>query len=526
MFTAGEPASLKITAWNSGGAPARAEINFKVTDFFDKPVEFPAVTLEVPARTAMEKTLPLPASWRGFYRVVAGYKSGQSEESHLLRVAIVPPRTARETVVGVNHAYPTAFLIGLAKKAGVSWYRDWSLKWQHIEPERGKYQWEISDPQMNRVGAQGVNLMAMIPFPSADWNSTAPSLETLRAESPRYKAEGKGDGAELIPRARWAWPPQDVNELLGFTKAAVSRYQNQVQVWEFLNEPLFTDYSLPDANCLRSAKLKGHTVQDYLNLLRAAAPAIRAANPAARIMGGPEMDAGGRYTIPMVEAGILELIDIFGVHDYPNRTKPEARLTANDKLLAAMKAHGGPKPIWMTEFSYFGTDDLPRKPFIPIPALWSETRLLSEKEVAEYIIRYITIFLGRGGEKIFLHSGCTGSVNKPGTESCLFADGAVRKVFPALAVFTELMGDSPKYVADKTVGGLMFAFETGKQTVLVLWDPDEKATATVPAGVTCLDIMGREIKESKVRLTGSPVYVIGLAGAAKKIVAECAASFR
>jgi len=102
----------------------------------------------------------------------------------------------------------------------VSWYRDWSLKWQHIEPEKGKLHWEISDPQMNRVGAQGANLEAMIPFPSAEWNSEAPSLETLKAESLRYKAGGQGDGAEMMERARWAWLPRDVNELLDFIKAA------------------------------------------------------------------------------------------------------------------------------------------------------------------------------------------------------------------------------------------------------------------------------------------------------------------
>lgn len=527
VFTVGEPANLKITAYNNGNAPAQTEIRFSVTDFFDETVGFPPVAIEVPPTSSTEKVLPLPAEWLGFYRVMASYKLGRSEETCLLRVAIVPSRTARETVVGVNHAYPTEFLIGLAKKAGVSWYRDWSLKWQHIEPEQGNFQWQISDPQIERVVAQDVNLMAMIPFPSADWNSTAPSLDTLKAESPRYKVGGKGDDQELALRARWAWMPRDVNELSGFIKAAVGRYKNQIQVWEFLNEPLFTTYSLPDADRLDSATLKGYTVEDYVNLLRKVVPAIREANPGARIMGGPGMNSTGAYTIPMVEAGILDMIDIFGVHDYPFRAKPEERLTSNDALLKAMKAHGGLKPMWMTEFSYFGTDDLPRKPFIPIPGLFSETKLLSEKDVADYTVRYCTIFLGRGGERIFLHSGCIGSVNKPGTESCLFADGAVRKAFPAMAVFTELMGPNPKHVADKTHGGgLVFAFETGSQAVLVLWDPDEKATVGLPAVTTCLDIMGRKLDQPATHLGRSPIYLVGEPGTARQIFEECSKTIR
>ncbi len=519
VFTSGE-AALTVRAHNSTATPAQAKVSFRVVDFFDAPVDLPAVSIEVPAGTSVEKIQTLPATWQGFYRVTAVCRSGEVEESHLLRVAIVPPRTVRDTVIGVNHAYPNPFLIGLAKKAGVSWYRDWSLKWQHVEPEQGKYQWDVSDPQMNRVVAQDVNLMAMIPFPSADWNSTAPDLETLKAESPRYKAGGKGDDRELIPRARWAWAPEDVKDLTRFVTDVVGRYRKQIQVWEFLNEPLYTSYVLPDNNALDSTTLKGHTVDDYLNLLREASAAIRAANPDARIMGGPGASVGA-YTIQMLEAGVLDMVDIYGVHDYPVKTKPEERLTSNDALLAAMEAHGGIKPMWMTEFSYFGTDDLPRDPFIPIPGLWSETKLLSEKEVAEYTVRYCTIFLGRGGEKIFLHSGCTGSVNKPGTESCMFADGAVRKVFPAMAVFTDLMGASPKHVGDTTAGtGLVFGFETGNQAVLVLWDPEQKATASVPDGTTCVDIMGRSVKGPSIRLTGSPVYILGRAGTAKELLSR------
>ena len=520
VFTAGKPAALKVTAFNNAAEPKRVNLRFKVTDFADQPAELPAVAFEVTAKSALEKRIALPGDWRGFYRVVAEWQAGDVQESQRLRVAIVPPRTTRETFLGINHAYPTKFLLELAKQAGVSWYRDWSLKWQHIEPARGVYRWEVSDPQMHRVAAQGLNLMAMIPFPAADWNSTAPDLATLRAASPRYRAGGQGDDQERLVRARWAWPPQDVSDLASFSKTVVGRYQKQIQVWEFLNEPLFTLYSLPDTNALQTTALKSFTERDYLELLRAVAPSIRAGNPRARIMAGPGMQPSARYNLAMVEAGVLECVDIFGLHDYPMFNPPETRIAGMDTLLAAMKAHGGPKPIWMTEFSYYGSDDLPRQPFVPIPGLNSECQMLSEKQAADYIVRYCAIFLGRGGEKIFLHSGCTGSVNKPGTESCLFTDGAVRKAFPAMAVFTELMGPSPKFVADRTdSGAFIFAFETGRQAILVLWDPDAKTTARIPAGVTGQDLMGRALAGPMVSLTGSPVYFIGSPNQAQKLFA-------
>ncbi len=542
VFTVGEPAALKVTASNASARPVSARVRFAVTDFDDQAVDLPDAVLEVRAGQALEQRVALPAGWRGFYRVRATFGPAGAQESRLIRIAFVPPRTGEETVIGVNHAYPTRFLVETARKAGVSWYRDWTLKWQHIEPERGKYRWDVSDPEIHRVVDQGVHLMAMIPFPSAEWNSTAPSLATLRSLIPDYRAGGLGDSGELIPRARWAWLPRDPAELGGFARAVATRYRDQVKVWEFLNEPLFTDYALPDASHfeivpgpdapppekiaeLKAGLLKGYAIADYLALLKTVAPYIRAANPDARIMGGPGFPGDGAYTLQMVEAGILELVDILGIHDYPMGSEPEKLVARMDKLQAAMRAHGGPKPVWLTEFSYFGTDDLPRSPFVPTPGEFSEHQLLSEREVADFIVRFCTIFLGRGGEKIFLHSGSTGSVNNPGTESCLFADGGVRKVFPALAVFTGMMGPSPRSVGDRPQGsGFAFAFEGEGRSTVVLWDPAGGSQAALPAGAACSDIMGRALTGPSIRLTGSPVYLVGAAGRAQAILAACAAA--
>lgn len=531
VFTTGGPAALKITAFNAGKTGLKAQIIFKVTDYFDQPVELTGADLAIPAGATVAKLVSLPTDWRGYYRVMATCTCGDTTiRARPVRLTIVPPRTSRQTVLGVNHAYPTENLIGLAKHAGVSWYRDWSLIWQHIEPARGKYRWDISDPQINHVAAQGLNLTAMIPFPSAEWNSVAPDLATIRSVSPRYAAGGQGDDQELLIRARWAWMPRDINELNGFVAAAAGRYKNQIQVWEFLNEALSTTYSLPSQEVLKTSALKSYTVRDYLALLQTTIPAFRAGNPGARIIGGGMFPDNSAHEI--VKNGLLDYVDIFALHDYPSsgmRTGGGAGLPEQvllpflNALQETMRAHGGPKPLWLTEFSYYGTDDLSRQPFIPIPGLWSEPQLLSEKQVADYTIRYGTIFLSRGGEKIFLHSGCTGSVNKPGTDSCLFADGAVRKVFPALAVFTEMLGPSPKFIADKTVGrGFAFAFETGKQAVLILWDPEGNTTVALPSGVTCQDLMGRTVTGPSVALNGSPVYLLGQSGQANTILATCA----
>ncbi len=492
IFTQGEPASLRVRAYNHGDSAMDLRVRFDVTDFLDKPVSMPAISLRVPAASAAQQDVPLPADWKGYYRVRADCESGGATQSHALRLAVVPPRSEDDSVLGINHAFNDGHLIRLASKGGITWYRDWSLKWDHLEPSPGQSDWEVADVQLDRVLKEGVNLMALLPpFPSAEWNSEAdPDLE----------------GSSWEP-VRQAWPPKDPEKLAEFVAKAVARYRDRVRVWEFLNEPIYTSYAFPRAG--------GYTPADYVRLLEVASAAMRRSDPDCKVMGG--LGGGPRtLTREVIEAGCLEHVDIFNLHIYPGNRPPEAFIPEMDVLLATMDEHGGRKPIWMTEFSYYGEDDLPRRPFFPAEGSWSEERLLeSERECAEFTIRFFTIMLARGVEKFFVHSGASGSVNMPNTECCIFEyGGPPNKVFPALAVFTELMGPEPKLAAEKRLGeeGHCFAFETGGQSLLVLWSPFDEIAVSVPDGVRCLDIMGNEIEQRPLTLSRAPVYLLGKIG--------------
>jgi hypothetical protein len=357
--------------------------------------------------------------------------------------------------------------------------------------------------------------MALLPpFPSANWASEAPP----DLPSAGYPAD----------RLREAWGPRDPAALAAFISQAVTRYKERVRVWEFLNEPIYTDYSLPGER-VRRYPGKRYTPVDYVRLLRTAAAAMRASDPKCRVMGG--VGSGpGHLTRELMEARILDTIEIFNLHIYPGARAPEGYIAEMDRLLQGMEAHGGRKPIWITEFSYYGADDLPRRPFIPGERSWSEQRLLrDERECAEYTVRFFTIMLARGVEKIFIHSGASGAANAPSLECCLFDyGGAPRKIFPALAVLTELLGPQPKLALDRggtpypmRVGeeGYAAAFETGTRSVVVLWSAAGKESnpTRIPRGVKCLDIMGRECPTEELRLGTAPIYLVGAAGKAAAI---------
>ena len=526
IFTAGQPAKLCLLGFNGGAAPARATVEFTVTDFQDKPVPWEGQQIEIQPARATRRELALPADWQGFFRVRAT-EEGSATPFAELRLAIVPKRSAGDSACGINHAFATAGLLDLAAKAGVTWYRDWSLKWQHIEPARGEWHWEVGDTQLNRVLAQGAKVLPLLPpFPSADWASEAP------ADLPAKGYPGV--------RLKQAWAPKNPSDLGAFIESAVARYKDRIHIWEFLNEPIYTDYALP-ADHANKYHGRRYTPADYVALLQTASSAMRKADPGCKVMGG--MAGGPREgTKELLAAGILKHVDIFNLHIYPGTRAPETYAAEMDALLAAMDANGGRKPIWMTEFSYYGADDLPRKPFFPAPDSWSEERLLeSERQCADYTLRFFLTMLSHGVEKIFIHSGASGRVNEPNFECALFAyGGAPRKLFAALAVFTELLGPAPACVGLRGLGaaGHCAAFETGtgRNCVLVFWQEEEGAPLTLPSppggegrvrgpaaeGTAWLDGMGRKLQKAPVggvSLSPSPVYLSGRSGKARELLA-------
>ena len=500
IFIGGEPNALTLRLCNQTATPAAVAVDFLATDYAGEPASLPSVSVDVPPKVSMKRDLPLPADWQGYYRIRATAKVGAKTETGEVRIAIVPPPIAGDSVCGINHAFVTAGQIRLARKAGVTWFRDWSLKWQHIEPSKGEFRWERGDVQIDRVLREGLRVLPLLPpFPSAGWNSDAPA--SLAA-----------GGSYPANRLRASFAPQEPNELAEFVGKAVRRYKDRIHCWEFLNEPIYTSYALASDE---QGQLGGkrYTPADYVALLEVAAQGMREADPTCKVMGGI---AGSPKTLTreVIEAGCLKHVDIFNLHIYPGKRCRNPTQAEMDELLAMMDAHGGRRPIWMTEFSYYGADNLPRQPFFPRANDWAEERLLdSERQCADYTVRFFLVMLSHGVEKVFIHSGASGQVNDPNYECALFDYGSVpRKLFAALAVLTNLLGERPVSVGESQVGelGHAAAFETGEQSVVALWSESEAPgpRVVIPAreSVIVVDVVGRKMAGDVSR----PVRLAGL----------------
>ncbi|MCR4415820.1 MAG: carbohydrate binding domain-containing protein [Thermoguttaceae bacterium] len=489
---------LSLCAANADAKARRVQFHFRFTDFFDREVFRNAVAIDVPAagsavHSPVYSARNLPECSRGFYRVHARIESEGVSDERTLRLAIIPKPREGDSRFGVNHAYPWPHLLDLSRKAGLVWVRDWSLKWQEVEPEQGRFTFAETDFQINRPLRHGLQVLGLLPFPSSNWSSSAP-------------ASVPGTGGYPQNRARVAYAPRDLGEFENYVARTVGHYKDRIRWWQVFNEPLYTDYSLP--------RSRGYTGADYARLTAAFARAARRADPGCKVLAG----IGGIGDGQMLDdfkaffaAGGLEAADAIDIHHYPTLRPPEFLEGPLARLVAAMEQHGPRKPIWMTEYGYYADDE----PWaVPMPHEGFNRPLPSEQVQAEYAVRWAVIALAGGVEKIFYHAGTCGGVNSDSLQGVFYEyGGQPHKIYAAQAVMAHLLAPTMKFQRRLPLGeGVRaYLFGDGKRFVAVIWAPRKVKPKPIRLGAKAevLDLVGRRVETRQLTPSGTPVYVTG-----------------
>ena len=167
-----EGLAVELVAHNATPTDRSVSGRISVRDFFDKEVLTRDATLAVPAQTSrsMPITGLLPGRL-GYYRIVWTPTDHAAPFQQTLRCALLRPYDQPDSPFGMNHAYPWDFMLKLCRDAGIMWMRDWSAKWQTVEPQQGVWDFSRVDPQISRVPASELNLLVLLPFASATWCS-------------------------------------------------------------------------------------------------------------------------------------------------------------------------------------------------------------------------------------------------------------------------------------------------------------------------------------------------------------------
>jgi hypothetical protein len=120
--------------------------------------------------------------------------------------------------------------------------------------------------------------------------------------------------------------------------------RDRVRAYEIWNEPNSRAFYAGDAI-------------DYATLLRAAAPAVRQADPQATIVAGSLARADTRWLKLFYRAGGRGLYDVFSVHPYEQNGAAAASVRGVERLRGfrrVMLAHGDRSPVWVTEIGWHG----------------------------------------------------------------------------------------------------------------------------------------------------------------------------
>lgn len=217
--------------------------------------------------------------------------------------------------------------LGDAVAVGANWIRT-DLAWYRVQTGPGSWDWSSFDRTVAYAKSRGLKVLAVL------------------GQAPVW-ARDPGCAAQL-----WCPPARDA-DFAAFAARAAKRYPvDLVPAWEVWNEENTTAFWAGGADPAA-----------YGALLKATAAAVRAAQPAARIVfGGLAVSGSGKglsphdFLLATARAGVLPDTDVIAYHPYSFPKPPSAAgvfaaiSTGPNSLTAVLDRYGaGSTPIWLTE---------------------------------------------------------------------------------------------------------------------------------------------------------------------------------
>jgi hypothetical protein len=202
------------------------------------------------------------------------------------------------------------------------------VAWSVLEP-RGPNQIEprtlaYTDRLVSDAAAAGIGVVAMVDGTPC-WASSAPAPVLARCSPLRSGVAS-------------SWPPTNPAAYAAFVAYLAQRYGahglTAIEIW---NEP-------DQANEHYFAGPEKAT--RYAAILRAAYPAIKAANPKVLVLGGAIVGVNGKFLRALYAAGIKGYYDGLAVHYYT------LTLAAVRAIREVQLANGDSTPLWLDEFGF------------------------------------------------------------------------------------------------------------------------------------------------------------------------------
>lgn len=233
------------------------------------------------------------------------------------------------------------------RRAGVESVR-LDVQWQLVEPERGVLRFDLLDPMVRASAQHRMDLLPMV-WTTPRWASQQPGRRDFSNWSPANLSDY---GAFLQQLIRRYGPRGD------FWREHPRLPKRPIRAWQIWNEPSAGYWwAAPD---YRSS---------YVELLKAAYPAVHAADPRAKVVmaglasflsgASGETSMNWEDLSAFYRNGVRRYFDVAAIHAFSYQLEDVLRTVA--KFRAVMRRNGDRrKPIYATEVSWPALD--PRLP--------------------------------------------------------------------------------------------------------------------------------------------------------------------
>lgn len=186
-----------------------------------------------------------------------------------------------------------------------------------------------------------------------NWQQTEPSPGQYSFSEPFGRAFGQADARgmeKLIITGRYNpaydgnMPPSSAGGLEAYGRYAAAL----VQHFDPDAVEVFNEFNIPSFN----KGMCGGDAACYAPILNAAHDAIKAVKPELPVIGGVTGNFDGRWYDVLWQNGGLENVDAISFHPYQVYGEPEGLAGVLGDARRGMDAHGGAKPIWITELGW------------------------------------------------------------------------------------------------------------------------------------------------------------------------------
>ncbi len=385
--------------------------------------------------------------------------------------------------------------VSLAKQTGFPIDREIGalFTWNVIEPQKGTFNWELTDLAAKYASQAGEKFSAVIqPYAAWDQQNTQPVSGCQALDFSYYDFK--------------AGPINDTAEYENFLTKMVERYKGNVAVWEIGNEP--------DASCSGFQ----NNPQAYFNLLKVSYETIKKADPSAIIVNGGASGFANTngseksFWTTVFQAGGDQYIDYFNLHYNVERSQ-DAKLdpTAFEEDLqiynGLMETNGGKKPLYITEFGiYSGTPSQPPATKVPVGSNQVQNTLPNESSDAQAALYFkdLTIALESGAKTIFIDLNGNDN-NLIGSSAIYNLQGQARTFWLTLKMLNQKLSGFSK--SGKIADG-QYKFTVGGKTVYALWSGTLPSEISGKVKVTDIKGQVQTLDETSIKLSSDqPVLV-------------------